>query len=86
MRDGRHISVGRARLPLAGVRSLHVISERSGYTVEPLARPHGAVVGLLDTTPQSSAPSAGPSLVVALRYGAARTVFGARITVDPAVL
>ncbi len=85
MRDGRHVSLGCARLALADVRSLHVISERSGYTIEPLARPHGAVVGLVDTTPQSSAPSAGPSLVVALRHGAARTAFGARITVDPAV-
>jgi hypothetical protein len=80
--DGRHLTLSGARLPLADVSSLHVISERSGYTVEPLVRPPGATVGLVETAPQSSAPSAGPSLVVALRGAAA---FGARITVDPAM-
>jgi hypothetical protein len=83
--DGRRVTLGGARIALADVRSLHVISERGGYTVEPLVRPRGAVVGLVGTTPQSSAPSAGPSLVVALRRAGARTAFGARITVDPAV-
>ena len=58
-----------------------MISSRGGYTVEPLVRPRGATLRVLATAPQSSAPSAGPTLAVALGRAMA---FGARITVDPA--
>ena len=84
LRDGRHVTLSGRRLALARVRSLRVISRRGGYAVLPLARPRGATVRLLTTTPQSSAPSAGPTLAVALARAATRTAFGARVTVDPA--
>jgi hypothetical protein len=81
LRDGCHLVLGGERVALADVASLHVVSERSGYTVEPLLRPRGATVRLVATTPQSSAPSAGPTLAVGLGT-ATRTAFGARIDVD----
>ena len=84
LRDGRRVLLRGERLALDEVASLHVISERSGYTVQPLGRPEGATVRLIATSPQSSAPAAGPTLAVGLRRGT-RSAFGARITVDPPV-
>ena len=81
LRNGRRVVLSGGRLALARVRSVRVISIRGGYTVEPLVRPRGATLRVLATAPQSSAPSAGPTLAVALGRG---TSFAARITVDPA--
>ena len=81
LRNGRRVVLSGGRLALARVRSVRVISIRGGYTVEPLVWPRGATLRVLATAPQSSAPSAGPTLAVALGRG---TSFAARITVDPA--
>jgi hypothetical protein len=78
LRDGRTVPVGRAPLALARVRSLHVLSERSGYRVLPRG---GASVRLVATRPQPSDPNPGPTLEVALGH-ARRSTFAARITVD----
>ena len=84
LRDGRQVVLSGGRLALERVRSIRVISSRGGYTVEPLVRPRGATLRLLATAPQSSAPSAGPTLAVALGRATKRAAFCARITVDPA--
>ena len=84
LRDGRQVVLNGRRLALERVRSVRVISSRGGYTVEPLVRPRGATLRLLATAPQSSAPSAGPTLAVGFGRATTRAGFGARITVDPA--
>jgi hypothetical protein len=85
LRDGRHVTLGSTRLALERVSCVRVISHRGGYTVQPLVRPRGATVRLVATAPQPSAPSAGPTLAVALGLATSRAAFGTRITVDPAV-
>jgi hypothetical protein len=78
--DGRTVVLGSRPLALARVRSLHVVSARSGYVVTPLSRPAGAAVRLLAVRPQAADPEPGPSLELVLAPGANR--FAARIAVD----
>jgi hypothetical protein len=78
--DGRTIPVGVRPLALARIARLRIVSERSGYTVTPLARPHGARVRRLPTTAQDSAPDPGPTLEVTFP---GRTSFAARLVVTP---
>ena len=80
LRDGRAVAVSRRPLALARIRSLHVQSARSGYTVVPLGHTDGAAVRLIPSRLQSSAPDPGPTLEVVL--GAAPARFAARIVVD----
>jgi hypothetical protein len=77
LRDGPTVRLGARPLALAGVRSLHVISARSGYRVVFLT--DAGAVRLLATTPQSSAPDPGPSAAIVL--GPA-TRLAVRIVVD----
>jgi hypothetical protein len=75
LRDG-HVIRLRRTLPLARVRSLRVVSERSGYTITP----HGGLrVRLVHPAPQTANPDPGPSVEIAL--GAAPATFAARLTV-----
>jgi hypothetical protein len=82
LRDGRSVRLTRTGLPLARVRTLHIVSARSGYTVTPLSRPLGAAVQLIDAHPQSSDPDPGPTVQVRVD-GTRRVAFGVRIAVDP---
>jgi hypothetical protein len=68
------------RIPLSRIASLQVDSRNGTYVVLPRTRPRGAMVHLLRTHPQSSAPLAGPTLAVQLmRASRARAVrFSAR--------
>jgi hypothetical protein len=81
LRDGRTVTVGPRRVALARIRSLEIVSARSGYRVIPLSRPAGATVRTLATRRQSSDPKPGPTLAVALRHGRSGA-FAARIEVD----
>jgi hypothetical protein len=76
LEDGRTVAVG--RVPLAGVRTLHIVSERSGYRVTPRG---AATVRLVAARRQSSDPDPGPTLEVLVGRGR-RLAFAARITVD----
>jgi hypothetical protein len=81
LRDGRTARLSHTCRPLAGIRSIHVVSARSGYTVTPLSEPAGADVQLIAARPQSSDPNPGPTLQVRVA-GTRRVAFTARITVD----
>ena len=81
LRDGRTVAIAQRPVPLAGIRSLHVDSARSGYRIVPLDRQRDAAVRLIPSRPQSSQPDPGPTLEVML--GAAPARFAARIVVDP---
>lgn len=76
LRDGRVVRI-HGPLALARVRSLHVVSARSGYRITPLV--HAGTIRLLATAPQPSNPDPGPTLAVELGRAA---VFAARMTVD----
>jgi hypothetical protein len=81
LRDGRTIILGEGTRPLAGIRSLHVVSEHSGYRVLPLANPAGASLRLITPAPQPADPHPGPTLEIALATGRTAS-FAARIIVD----
>ena len=81
LRDGRTVALTRA--PLAGVRSLQVVSERSGYRVR-LSAPAGATVRIVTPSPQPAAPNPGPTAEVSLA-SARRASFTARIVPDAKV-
>ena len=83
LRDGSRVSVRSRAVALARVRHFEVISRRSGYTVEPLRRPPGAVARVMVPSRQSSAPDPGPTLAVELARGASwrRAAFAVRIVV-----
>jgi hypothetical protein len=81
LRDGRNVPVSGRPLALAGIRSLHVHSARSGYRIVPLTASARGSARLIKTRAQSSAPDPGPTLEVQL--GAAPARFAARIVVDP---
>jgi hypothetical protein len=66
LRGGGRVALGGAPLALARVAHLEVRSERSGYTVVPLAGPPGATVRLLHSNSQPSNPNPGPTLAVRL--------------------
>jgi hypothetical protein len=81
LRDGSSRTVGSRRLPLAGVRYLHVQSRTGGYVVVPRRFPAGSTAHRLRTRRQSSAPDAGPTLALQIarseRFG--RAALTARI-------
>jgi hypothetical protein len=81
LRDGRSVALSSRPLALAGIRSLHVHSARSGYRIVPLEPYARGSVRLIRGRAQSSAPDPGPTLEV--RLGAAPARFAARIVVDP---
>jgi hypothetical protein len=91
LRDGTRRRLGGRALPLAKVDRFEVESERSGYAVIPLVRPARAVATLRRPAPQSSQPSPGPTLVVAVARRArfrhvrfaARIVPGLSHTIPP---
>ena len=56
LRDGRAVAVSRRPLALGGVRSLHVQSARSGYTVVPLGHTDGAAVRLIPSRRRAPRP------------------------------
>jgi hypothetical protein len=77
LRDGRCVAITRAPRSFAGVRSLHLSSERSGYTVVP--RGAARTARLVVTRPEGSQPRPGPTLqldlgVVPVRFAATITV------------
>ena len=83
LRDGSRVSVRSHPVALARVEHFEVISRRSGYAVEPLRRPPGAVARVMVPSRQSSAPDPGPTLAVELARGASwrRAAFAVRIVV-----
>ena len=83
LRDGSRVSVRSRAVALARVDHFEVISRRSGYAVEPLRRPPGAVARVMVPSRQSSAPDPGPTLAVELARGASwrRAAFAVRIVV-----
>ena len=83
LRDGSRVSVRSRAVALARVGHFEVISRRSGYAVEPLRRPPGAVARVMVPSRQSSAPDPGPTLAVELARGASwrRASFAVRIVV-----
>jgi len=81
LRDGRTARLSLRCLPLAGIRSIHVVSARSGYTVTPLSEPAGAEVHLIAARPQSSDPDPGPTVQIRIA-GTRRAAFAVRIAVD----
>ena len=66
LRGGGTRRVGSVRIPLSRIASLQIDSRNGTYVVLPRTRPRGAMVHLLRTHPQSSAPLAGPTLAVQL--------------------
>ncbi len=83
LRNGRRVTVGDTRLPLAGVRELEVSSRYSAYTVVPLTKPAGAAVHVMRTAPQSSAPDPGPTLAIQLERGARFTHTALTVRITP---
>ena len=83
LRDGSRVTVRARPVALARVEHFEVISGRSGYAVEPLRRPPGAVARVMVPSRQSSAPDPGPTLAVELARGASwrRASFAVRIVV-----
>jgi hypothetical protein len=83
LRDGSRVSVRARAVALARVGHFEVISRRSGYTVEPLRRPPGAIARVMIPSRQSSDPNPGPTLAVELARGASwrRVRFAVRIRV-----
>ncbi len=77
LRDGSRVAVTRHALSLRRVRSLHVRSARSGYTLVP--RGEGQV-RLITTRREGSQPLPGPTVAISLGTAPAR--FGVRIVVD----
>jgi hypothetical protein len=77
LRDGTRVALTGRTLPLRQVRSLHVRSARSGYTLIP--RGDGRA-RLIATRPEASQPRPGPTVEISLGPAPAR--FGARIVVD----
>jgi hypothetical protein len=77
------VSVRSRAVALARVDHFEVISRRSGYAVEPLRRPPGAVARVMVPSRQSSAPDPGPTLAIELARGASwrRAAFAVRIVV-----
>ena len=78
LRDGRCVAITRAPRSLAGIRSLHLRSERSGYTVVP--RGPARTARLVVTRPEASQPHPGPTLELDL--GTVPVRFAASITVE----
>jgi hypothetical protein len=77
--------IGRAPVALSRIAWIEVAGPTGGYRVTPLHRPAGAVVRLVATCPQSSAPTPGPTVAVEIRRAAGRGVaFGARLRVAAA--
>jgi hypothetical protein len=83
LHDGSRVSVRSRAVKLERVVRFEVISQRSGYIVEPLRRPPGAVARVMVPSRQSSQPDPGPTLAVELARGAAwhRARFGVRIRI-----
>jgi hypothetical protein len=83
LRDGARVSVRSRAVALARVKHFEVVSRHSGYTVQPLRRPAGAVARVIVPSRQSSAPDPGPTLAVELARGASwrRASFAVRILV-----
>ncbi|WP_270043521.1 hypothetical protein [Solirubrobacter ginsenosidimutans] len=81
LRDGRIVTLGAGTRPLASVRSLHIVSEHSGYQVLPLARPAGALIRLVTPAPQPADPHPGPTVEIVLATGRTAS-FAARIIID----
>jgi hypothetical protein len=80
LRNGRTVALGRAPRTLAGIRSLRIVSTRSGYRLTLLRGPAGATVRLARPARQASAPNPGPT--VEIRLPSARSgSFAARIAV-----
>jgi hypothetical protein len=86
MADGRRFAVGpEFALPLARVDHVEVVSDEASYRVEPVERPRGAVVGVVQSRNQASEPRPGPTLAVRVAFRARlrAAAFGARIVPDP---
>ena len=81
LRDGGTVTLGAGALSLASIRSLHIVSEHSGYQVLPLARPAGALIRLVRPAPQPSDPHPGPTVEIVLATGRTAS-FAARIITD----
>ena len=81
LRDGGTVALGAGTRPLASVRSLHIVSEHSGYHVLPLTRPAGAFIRLVTPAPQPSDPHPGPTVEIVLATGRTAS-FAARIVTD----
>jgi hypothetical protein len=64
--DGRALKLTSTPVALARVRSLRIVSERSGYTITQLHAPAGATLRVVRVAPQTSEPRPGRSLEIAL--------------------